>query len=182
MKKILLHACCGPCSTHCVATLRDAGYEPTLFYSNSNIMPLAEYDLRLEALRRFAQIASVELVEDVYDNARWLACVKGLENEPEKGARCRLCYGFNLCRAAGFARERDFAEFTTTLTVSPHKPSPLVFAAGDAAAAASPDPFKPEFRHFDFKKAGGFLDSVRLAKQYGLYRQSYCGCRFPPGG
>ena len=65
MKKILLHACCGPCSTHCVATLRDAGYEPTLFYSNSNIMPLEEYDLRLEALRRFAQIASVELVEDV---------------------------------------------------------------------------------------------------------------------
>ncbi|MGI5867844.1 MAG: epoxyqueuosine reductase QueH [Kiritimatiellia bacterium] len=176
MKKILLHACCGPCSTHCVATLRDAGYEPTLFYSNSNIMPQAEYDVRLDSLRRFAQIANVALVEDVHDNARWLACIKGLENEPEKGARCRLCYGFNLRRAAAFALENAFAEFTTTLTVSPHKPSPLVFAAGDAAAAETTGLFKPTFRHFDFKKKDGFLDSVRLAKEYGLYRQSYCGC------
>lgn len=178
MKKILLHACCAPCSTHCVATLRNAGYEPTLFYSNSNIMPRAEYHLRLESLRRYAQIASVELVEDAYDNAGWIACIKGYENEPEKGMRCRLCFEFNLRRTANFALERDIPEFATTLTVSPHKPSPLVFAAGDAAAADLPGAVKPTFQHFDFKKGGGFLDSVRLAKEYGLYRQDSCGCAF----
>ncbi len=178
MKKILLHACCGPCSTHCVATLRDQGYEPTLFFSNSNIMPVEEHGLRLDALRRFARIASLELLEDVYDNARWLEHIRGYEGEPEQGARCRLCFGFNLARAASCAAERGFGAFTTSLTVSPHKPSPLVFAAGADAAAALPASGRPAFLPFDFKKGGGFQNSVKLAREYGLYRQSYCGCRF----
>lgn len=183
MKKILLHACCGPCSTHCVETLRDQDYEPTLFYSNSNIMPVEEYQRRLDAIRLFAKTAGVDFIEDAPYNAAWLEAIRGLEKEKEGGARCSVCFRYNLARAADYAAKHGFAEFTTTLTVSPHKRSATVFEAGDdaaaQAAAAHPDlTEKPRFMHIDFKKNNGFLNSTRLSEKYGLYRQTYCGCVF----
>ena len=182
-RRLLLHACCGPCSTHCVRELRAAGVEPVLHYSNSNIDTEDEFDKRLAALRAFADAEGVEVVVDPYDPASWERTTAGLENEPEGGARCDACFRHNLGRAARKAAELGLS-FSTTLTVSPHKSSPKVFAAGRAAAgeagapadapAGTPGAFEP----WDFKKKGGFQDSVRLAKEYGLYRQNYCGCRF----
>ena len=176
MKRILLHACCGPCSTHCVRELREGGVEPVLFFSNSNIDTEEEFERRLAALRAFAEREGVEVLVDAYDPASWERAVAGLESEPEGGARCDRCFRHNLGRAAAKAAELGFGAFSTTLTVSPHKSSPRVFAAGRDAAAANPG--GPAFEERDFKKRDGFLDSFRLARAYGLYRQDYCGCRF----
>ena len=176
MKRILLHACCGPCSTHCVRELREGGVEPVLFFSNSNIDTEEEFERRLAALRAFAEREGVEVLVDAYDPASWERAVAGFEGEPEGGARCDRCFRHNLGRAAAKAAELGFGAFSTTLTVSPHKSSPRVFAAGREAAAANPG--GPAFEERDFKKRDGFLDSVRLARAYGLYRQDYCGCRF----
>lgn len=182
MKRILLHACCGPCSTHCVRALREAGLEPVLYYSNSNIDTEEEWERRLAALRAFAGAEGVEVRVDPRDAAAWEREVAaGFEGEPEGGARCDRCFRFNLRRAAAEAARIGADAFTTSLTVSPHKSSPRVFAAGRAAADSAPassPPGAPAFAEFDFKKKGGFQDSVALARKYGLYRQSYCGCRF----
>ena len=183
MKKILLHACCGPCLTHCVEFLREQEYEPVIFFSDSNIMPLEEYQLRRDAVRDYATKAKVEFVEDAYDNKHWLESVKGLEGELEGGKRCAVCFKHNLRRAADYACEQGFTEITSTLTVSPHKRSMMVFEAGETAVqeAAAQHPelsTPPAFMHFDFKKKNGFLNSLRLAALYKLYRQSYCGCVF----
>ncbi len=179
-KRLLLHACCGPCSTHCVHTVREQGYEPVLYFSNSNIDTEEEFERRLAALRDFARAVGVEVLVDPYDPASWRRATAGLESEPEGGARCDRCFLHNLSRAAAKAIELGFDSFTTTLTVSPHKNSPRVFAAGRQAASATASPADgaaaPAFVEIDFKKKDGFLDSVRLAKAYGLYRQNYCGC------
>lgn len=160
-------------------SLRGDGYEPTVFFSNANIMPNAEYMLRLESIRKLSKAMGFELVEDIYDNAAWLAATRGLENAPEGGARCSACFRHNLGRAAAFASGNGFAEFTTTLTVSPHKRSATVFEAGDLAASdAGLSGDKPAFMRFDFKKRNGFLNSIKLSEHYGLYRQSWCGCAF----
>lgn len=183
MKRILLHACCGPCLTHCVEFLREQDYEPTLFFSDSNIMPREEYDRRVAAARDYAATTQVQFIEDVYDNEGWLDSVKGLETEPEGGRRCAVCFRYNLRRAADYAYEHGFGELTSTLTVSPHKRSMLVFEAGDEAVASAvaarpglPQPLT--FMRFDFKKKNGYLNSLRLAKENELYRQTYCGCIF----
>lgn len=173
-KDILLHACCGPCSTHCVRELRAAGYEPVVCYSNSNMDSAEEFDRRLEALRSFAAQEDLRVIVDPYDPDSWNRAVRGLEAEPEGGRRCDACFRHNLGRAARIAKEHGLSEITSSLTVSPHKNSPRVFAAGREAASAQ----GIRFAEFDFKKKDGFLDSVRLAKAYGLYRQSYCGCRY----
>jgi len=182
VKRILLHACCGPCSTHCVRALREAGLEPVICYSNSNIDTEEEWERRLAALRAFAGAEGVEVRVDPRDAAAWEREVAaGFEGEPEGGARCDRCFRFNLRRAAAEAARIGVDSFTTSLTVSPHKSSPRVFAAGRAAADSAPassPPGAPAFAEFDFKKKGGFQDSVALARKYGLYRQSYCGCRF----
>ncbi len=173
MATILLHTCCGPCASACAERLRGAGCDVTLFFSNANIAPAEEYVRRREAARRLADLTGIAFVEDTgASHAEWLETVaKGLENEPEGGARCRKCFEFSLRRAAAYAREHGFDTFTTSLTVSPHKRSQTVFEAGRAAGG---DAFAEE----DFKKRDGFRRSVTLAAEYGLYRQSYCGCEF----
>ena len=130
-----------------------------------------------EAVVGDADAEGVKLVALKYDHAEWRREVAaGLETEPERGERCAKCFRYSLARAAAWAAVHGYEAFTTSLTVSPHKSSPRVFAAGRDAAAANPG--GPAFEERDFKKKDGFLDSVRLAKAYGLYRQDYCGCRF----
>ncbi len=146
-------------------------------------MPFEEYQLRRDAALGYATKAKVEFIEDAYDNDQWLESVKGLEGEPEGGKRCAACFKHNLRRAADYACEQGLTEITSTLTVSPHKRSLMVFEAGetavqDATAHHLEIPTPPKFMHFDFKKKNGFLNSLRLANLYDLYRQSYCGCVF----
>ncbi len=142
----------------------------TLFFSNSNIDTRDEFEKRLDSARKLAEAEGVELVVDPYDHAAWLAAAaQGYEAEPEKGARCVRCFRFNLARTAVYATAHGFEGFTTSLTVSPHKPSAVVFGAGEVF---------PGFLKMDFKKKNGFLLSTRRACELGLYRQSYCGCEF----
>ena len=173
---VLLHACCGPCASHCVPELKARGRSPVVFFSNSNLDSREEYEKRLAAARRLAEAEGVRLVADPYDPASWERAVAGSEGEPEGGARCVRCFRHNLGRAAAMAAAEGFAAFSTSLTVSPHKNSPRVFAAGRAAAAETPG--APPFRDVDFEKKDGFLDSARRARALGLDRPSYSGCRF----
>ena len=166
--------------------LRDLGNEVVLFYSNSNIDTEEEFEKRLANARKLAEAEGVEIVADAYDHADWLEKVaKGLEDAPERGARCAKCFRYNLARAAAWAAAHGCEAFTTSLTVSPHKVSPMVFEAGsDAAWEASAKACggaaaaAPAFLPVDFKKKDGFLRSLRRAAELGLYRQSYCGCEF----
>ena len=166
--------------------LREQGHDVALFFSNSNIDAEAEFEKRLDNARKLAEADGVELAADAYDHADWLEQVaKGFEDEPEKGARCARCFRYNLARTAAYAAAHGYDAFTTSLTVSPHKVSQMVFEAGaDAAWSASAKECGGsasaalEFLPEDFKKKDGFLRSLRRAAELGLYRQSYCGCEF----
>lgn len=166
----LLHVCCGPCATACVERLCAAGRRPALFYSNDNLCSAAEYDARLAAVRTVAARWQCPLIIDPYDHGRWLDAVAGLDGEPEGGPRCRLCFRHSLARAAGACADRGDDGFATTLTVSPHKRSADVFAAGAEVSS--------HFEPLDFKKRDGFRRSVVLSRELALYRQRFCGCEF----
>ena len=167
--KVLLHSCCGPCASACVPRLKEGGHEVAMFFSNSNIDTREEFEKRMGEARRLASSEGVELVEDEYDHGRWLSEVAdGFEHEPERGRRCERCYRYNLARTAAYAAANGFDAFTTSLTVSPHKPSARIFAASD----------DPRFLREDFKKRDGFKLSLQRSSALGLYRQQYCGCEF----
>ena len=136
-REILLHACCAPCSGAVLECLRDSGIRPVVFFSNSNITPRAEYDLRLSELRRYAEQMGVELVEDAYDHEAWLDAVRGLEAEPERGGRCAACFRFRLGRAAAYAASRGLRVLATTLASSRWKDLDQVNAAGEIACSVA---------------------------------------------
>ncbi|MGI6432952.1 MAG: epoxyqueuosine reductase QueH [Sphaerochaetaceae bacterium] len=166
---LLLHCCCGPCSTSSIERLIALGYEITLSFSNSNIWPQEEFEKRFEQLEKVAKTFNLPLFKSPYEHQRWLDYIAGYETEKEGGSRCALCFEYNLKEAALIAKKRGIAHFTTTLSVSPHKNSLRIFSVG-----SSWDEFVP----IDFKKQGGFQRSIELAKEMELYRQSYCGCEF----
>ncbi len=168
-KKILLHVCCAPCATACVERLLADGREVSLYFSNSNINSQNEFEKRLAYVEKIAGIFDVGLEVDPYCHGAWLEHVRGLENEAEKGLRCVKCFGWSLQRTAQKAMERDIEYFATTLTVSPHKDSRVIFEVGGQY---------PGFEPWDFKKKNGFLRSRELSNEFDLYRQNYCGCEF----
>ena len=168
-KKILLHSCCAPCASACLERLVDMGYEVTLFFSNSNIFPREEYEKRLASMRDLANSFQVPLHLDAWDHSSWRASVAGLEEEPEKGRRCLKCFEFSFRRAQFMAEKLNIPAFTSTLSISPHKPSPTIFEVGSRF---------PGFQAMDFKKKNGFQRSMELSREYSLYRQGYCGCEF----
>ena len=167
-ERILLHTCCGPCATTCVERLVP-DYEVILFFSNSNIAPEAEYLKRLEHAGKLSKILNIAIREDVYDHRAWLEHVRGLEDEPERGKRCEKCFAFSLARTAAVAGELQIPAFTTSLSVSRYKSSLTIFSLGREYQA---------FEAIDFKKRNGYARSIELSRQYGLYRQNYCGCEF----
>lgn len=173
MKKLLLHSCCGPCSTWVIEVLK-RDYDLTIFYTNSNIYPHSEYQKRLEEQKRYAKIVGIDVIEDVYDEKEFLQFVKGLEFEKEGGERCKKCFEFRLKRTAKFAKENNFEVFSTTLTVSPHKNFEIINQIGKEIA----DMNHLEFLEGNFKKQNGFKNSIEISKKYDIYRQNYCGCRF----
>ena len=169
---LLLHACCAPCASHCILALRELGHAVTLFYSNANIAPHDEFLKRLESVRLLAQRLDVPLLTDEPDHADWLCRVAaGFEQEKERGARCGRCFRYSLARTHAAMANGGFDGFTTTLTVSPHKHTPTLFAAGRSLDAE-------RFLAIDFKKHDGFKHSLQLAAEFGLYRQRSCGCEF----
>jgi len=166
---ILLHLCCAPCGSASLERLLLENREVTLFFSNSNIFPEEEYKKRLFYAEILAAEYGVKLIADDYRHDLWLDFIKGYENEPEKGARCGLCFKFSLMRAMEKAESLGIRDFTTTLSISPHKRSGQIF---DAASGI------PGFSPYDFKKKDGFRRSIELSEKLSLYRQDYCGCEF----
>ncbi|MHC1592308.1 MAG: epoxyqueuosine reductase QueH [Candidatus Helarchaeales archaeon] len=173
MKKLLIHACCGPCTSIPIIRLQN-DYEIAIFFSNSNIFPEEEYEKRLETTRQVARILNVNLIEDEYDHGAWLSAVHGLEKEPEGGKRCEKCFEFRLQRTLQHAISHHFPLITTTLSISPHKKFPIIKRIGEKVVANTP----VDFLAIDFKKKNGFKESVSFSKQHGIYRQNYCGCEF----
>ncbi len=174
--RLLLHACCGPCSSAVLEQLC-AHFEITILYYNPNIWPPEEYRRREAELERFVADAhppGVTVVEDRYDPQEFYAAVRGLENEPERGGRCTLCYRLRMRRAAEYAAAHGFDWFTTTLSISPHKDAERINRLGQELSAEFGVPHLPS----DFKKRNGYLRSLQLSAEYGLYRQDYCGCVF----
>lgn len=168
MKEIVLHTCCGPCASGCVPRLKADDRDIILYFANSNLDTREEYERRLASARKLAEAEGCEIAAEPYDHEEWLKEVAaGYEDAPEKGARCARCFAYNLKKAAAFAASRGISEYTTSLTVSPHKPSKVIFAAAGVG-----------FVPYDFKKQGGFLLSNRRAAELKLYRQNYCGCEF----
>lgn len=171
MKKLLLHVCCGPCATHTIETLRKE-FDVTCFFYNPCIEPFSEYERRLDAFKRVCEKLNVKYFVGDYDNAAYREFVKGLESEPENGKRCLKCYEFRLVKAAEYSASNGFDIFTTTLTISPHKNSKVIF---EIAHNVKRD---VDFLERDFKKLDGFKHSVDMSKELGIYRQNYCGCEF----
>lgn len=174
--RLLLHACCAPCSSS-VLELLERHFEITVFYYNPNIWPGAEYARRLAELRRFLAAsgrAGVSLIEDGYRPGEFYAAAAGLEAEPERGARCTACYRLRMEKAAAFAAAHGYGWFCTTLSLSPHKDAERINQIGQALAE------RYGVRHLpsEFKKRDGYKRSLELSAEYGLYRQDYCGCEF----
>ena len=194
---VVLHTCCGPCASACVPRLKDDGREVTMLFANSNIDTREEFEKRKAEAEKLAKHDGVRFASLPYDHDEWLREVAaGFENEPEKGARCERCFRYNLAKTAAYAVAHNIASFTTSLTVSPHKVSKVIFAVGREVAGEGRAPTRPrdaggrtrgsaslptEFLEVDFKKKEGFKISVKRANELGLYRQSYCGCEFSKG-
>lgn len=173
--RLLLHSCCGPCSSAVIERLAPY-FALTVFFYNPNICPKEEYLHRLAEQRRLLALlpgAPVSLVEGPYEPEAFLDRVSGLEHEPEGGARCTACYQLRLERTAALARQDGYDFFTTTLSVSPHKDAERLNRLGAALGRAN-----ARFLPADFKKRGGYQRSLSLSDAYGLYRQNYCGCPF----
>lgn len=172
---LLLHACCAPCSSHCLEYLSKY-FRITVFYYNPNISPKEEYTLRIEEIKRFVQEFKSEneitLIEGKYEPERFFQVVKGLEQEPEGGKRCEQCFKLRLSEAAKLAKELNADYYTTTLSISPLKNAELLNKIGKEEGDAIGITHLPS----DFKKKGGYARSIELSKEYNLYRQNFCGC------
>jgi predicted adenine nucleotide alpha hydrolase (AANH) superfamily ATPase len=176
-RRLLLHSCCAPCSSYVLEYL-SAYFRVTLFYYNPNITSAEEYRHRLEEQRRFIEsmplASQISFMEGRYDPEHYLTLVKGYEQEREGGKRCLLCYGMRLREAAEAAKEGGFDYFTTTLSISPLKNSKVLNDIGNQLAKE----YGVNYLYSDFKKHGGYQRSIELSREYGLYRQNYCGCEF----
>ena len=174
-KRVLLHACCAPCSSAVVECLVDNGIEPVIFYSNSNIFPKEEYDHRLNECIRYARKWGIPIVDDVYDHTDWGGCAAGLENEPERGGRCLQCFKYRLLRAARYASENGFPVLTTTLASSRWKSLEQVNAAGEwACSQVEGVTWWPQ----NWRKGGLQERRNEIIRSEGFYNQLYCGCEY----
>lgn len=173
--RLLLHSCCGPCSSYCLQCLSEH-FEVTVLYYNPNIYPPEEYALREEEqarfIREFPTHYPVHFVADRYEPQEFYAIAKGLEQVPEGGERCFACYELRLREAAAYAKAHSFDFFTTTLSISPLKNADKLNEIGDRLAQEYGVPYL----FSDFKKKDGYKQSTQLSREYGMYRQNYCGC------
>lgn len=176
-KKILLHSCCGPCSTACIERLKDY-LDITVIYYNPNIEPRDEYEMRKKEQIRFLKEVNIDYIDTDYDNQVFKRLTCNLSEEDEGGKRCSVCFGIRLKYTANIAKKYQFDYFGTTLTVSPHKNSDIINTIGKRIGENIGIPFLCA----DFKKREGYKRSIELAKEYNLYRQDYCGCLYSRRG
>lgn len=172
---LLLHSCCAPCSSYVLEYLNQF-FEITVFYYNPNIFPESEFAKRIEEQRRFIEELPkknpIHFLAGEYDQEKFYQIAKGVEGEPEGGARCMKCYELRLRESAEIAKQNGFDYFTTTLSISPLKKADKLNEIG----AALSEEYGVAYLFSDFKKKNGYKRSVELSAEYGLYRQDYCGC------
>lgn len=183
--RLLLHSCCAPCSSYCLVYLREH-FDITCFFYNPNITDVVEYFKRLSELERLATALNAEtdgvpikVLDGGFKQEEFFTVVRGLENEPEGGLRCRECFTLRLKKTFEAACAGDFDYFTTTLTISPLKNARLINEIGFSLAdddSKAGTCGKLLWLPSDFKKKGGYQQSIELSKKYDLYRQNYCGC------
>lgn len=174
--KLLLHSCCGPCSSYVITYLQDY-FDITILYYNPNIEPDREYEKRKNEqikLIKKLNIPSLSMLDVEYENDVYRDYVKGHEQETEGGSRCHLCYELRLKKTAELAQIHNFEYFGTTLTVSPYKNASLLNKIGEELSSK----YNIKWLYSDFKKKDGYKKSIELSKEYDLYRQDYCGCLF----
>lgn len=190
---LLLHACCGPCSSYVLEYLAEF-FQITVYYYNPNIYPEEEYNRRLNELKKFYEKfppvlqQKVKLVEAEYEPEQFYEAIRIKENpelakEKEKGERCRRCYELRLRRSFEYAQKNNFDYFCTSLSISPFKDSQKINKIGEdleksgaADEICETDETLPKWLYSDFKKNNGFKRSLELSEEYGMYRQTYCGC------
>ena len=176
-KKLLLHSCCAPCSSHVITYLKKF-FDITIFYYNPNISPKEEYDKRKEEQIRLINELKTENKLDIidcdYDNDLYEKSIKGLESCPERGDRCTVCFKLRLDKTAKIAKELNYDYFCSTLSVSPYKNSKLINEIGKEME----EKYNIKWLYSDFKKEDGYKKSIELSKKYNLYRQDYCGCKY----
>lgn len=169
---LLLHSCCAPCSSSVLERLT-TDFDVTVLYYNPNIYPESEYLKRLEDQKKFLKQIGINLIEAPYNPDEYEKAIKNFENLGEKTMRCYQCYKLRLEKTAEIAKKHNFDFFTTTLSVSPHKNSDWINEIGEKLSNSN----KPKFLVSNFKKQNGYLRSLQLSKNYGFYRQNYCGCK-----
>ena len=174
-EKLLLHACCAPCSSAVLERIANH-FEITIYYYNPNITDEKEYQKRIEEVKKLIQLIQpkykVHLIEGKYEQKKFIELAKGLENEKERGKRCYKCYNLRLKETAKVAENLGFPYFATTLTLSPHKNADWLNQIGENLEKE----YHTTYLYSDFKKKNGYKRSIELSKEYQLYRQDYCGC------
>lgn len=172
-KTLLLHSCCGPCSSSVIERLKEY-FDITVLYYNPNIEPKEEYEKRKSEQIRLLNELNIKYMDIEYLNEEYHEKIKGYEDYPENGPRCSLCYELRMERTAELAKENNYDYFCTTLTVSPHKPSKIINEIG----VKLQEKYHIKYLLSDFKKEDGYKRSIELSKEYDLYRQDYCGCSY----
>ncbi len=174
--QLLLHVCCGPCSSYIVKELSEY-FDITIYYSNSNIYPKDEYLRRYNELLYFIERFNseyhynIQVVEDPYNNEYWSHFIEPFKHLPEKSMRCKVCYSMRMKKAFDYACANGFDYWTTVLSVSPHKNSQWINEIGHTMKHDH-----TQFLYADFKKNNGYLKSTQMTAHYEMYRQTYCGC------
>lgn len=174
--QVLLHTCCAPCSSAIIEALLQNGITPIIYYCNPNIYPQEEYEIRKNECTRYARSLGLEIVDADYDHDNWLAEMKGLECEPERGGRCLKCFKLRLLRTAQYAAQRGIKVITTTLASSRWKSLDQINEAGHwAVKDISPDVI---WWDQNWRKGGLQERRLQIIKEYDFYNQLYCGCEF----
>jgi len=172
-KKVLLHSCCAPCSGEVMEAMLASGIDYTIFFYNPNIHPKKEYELRKEENVRFAQKFGITFIDADYDRDNWFARAKGMENEPEKGIRCTMCFDMRFERTALYAHEHGFSVYTSSLGISRWKNMQQINDSGIRAASKYPG---LKYWDYNWRKGGGADRMVEISKREQFYQQEYCGC------
>jgi len=173
--RVLLHACCAPCSSAIIECMLVNGVRPTILYFNPNIYPLEEYEIRKAENKRYVSALGLDFIDGDYDHKRWLEQVEGLKDEPERGKRCIRCFEMRMLYTAQYAAENGFAIITTTLASSRWKNLDDIFAAGRSAVEQYLD---VTFWEQNWRKGGLSERRLEIIAEYNFYNQQFCGCEF----
>ncbi len=174
-KKVLLHSCCAPCSGEVMEAMQASGIDFTIYFYNPNIHPLKEYEIRKNENIRFAEQFGIEFIDADYDKDEWFLRAKGMEDEPERGIRCTMCFDMRFERAALYAYENNFPILTSSLGISRWKDMNQINDCGKRAVA----PYEGlEYWDYNWRKGGGSARMIEISKREEFYQQEYCGCAY----